>query len=839
MSAAAIAGSAAEPRASSAERGACRHCGLPIGASDELGPFCCAGCRAVHELLKSEGLERYYDLRDGAEAPPPELRPGTFAWLDAALARLVPDANGVVRTSLDVQGVHCAACVWLLQELWKREAGHVDLRVNPALGRAELAWKPAQLDLRSYLRAVERFGYRFGPARKGELAVSRDLVVRLGVCMAAAANVMIFSLCYYAGLDAREGDLYVVLGRWSFALATIAVLAGGTLFFRSAWRGISQRVAHLDLPIALGIALGYAGSTWAWLARGPEAAYFDTITVFIALMVLGRWLQERVLQRNRSLLLQSDGVDDLFTRRRRGSELETVPAAAIEPGDELWILPGDLVPVEGTVVGERATLNLDWITGESRPRVFEPGEVAPAGAFQSGTSTLRLAAHEGFAASRLHALLGAPASDRSAAREHATREERFWARFPAYYVAGVLALAALAVALSWHRGAQSAVEVALSVLVVTCPCALGLATPLANELVHAGLRRRGIFLREGAFLRRVLAVRHVLFDKTGTLTRGTLRLARATRDDLERLDAEARRVIENAVARSNHPVSRCILAELARSNRVALLDGVDVVELPGRGLELRHAGHTWRLGAPAFALGEDDAVRTSSGALSADDAWRAKDEPTGEVALASAGAERKTLFTRDGTVVLALELEETLKPGADREVAALQREGLAVHLLSGDKTERAHLVGAALGIPSGNVLGDLSPEDKARRVRELDRGDTWMVGDGINDGLAFDAATCAATPAVDRPNLPARADLFYLGDGISAVRETMHWARRLSTVLRANLVLALLYNAAAVTLCLLGLVGPLTAALLMPASSIVFLTSTTWRLSGRRVAWTS
>lgn len=823
VNAAAISRTAANARAQSAERAPCRHCGLPLGASEEHGPFCCAGCKTVHELLASEGLERYYQLRDGAEAPPPELRPGTFAWFDAAEARLVPDSNGVVRTALDVQGVHCAACVWLLQELWNRQSGGVELRVNPAVGRAELAWKPGELDLRGYLRSVERFGYRFGPARKGELHVSRDLVVRLGVCMAAAANVMIFSLCYYAGLDAREGDLYVVLGRWSFVLATIAVLAGGTLFFRSAWRGVRQRVAHLDLPIALGIVLGYGGSVWAWLTRGPESAYFDTITVFIALMVLGRWLQERVLQKNRALLLQSDGVDDLFARRRRGTELETIPAAAIEPGDELWVLPGDLVPVEGTVVGDAATLNLDWITGESRPRTFAPGETVPAGAFQSGTSTLRLAAHEGFAASRLHALLGAPAQGRGAVGAPRTSEERFWAQFPAYYVVGVLTLAALALALWWHRGAQDAVEVALSVLVVTCPCALGLATPLANELVHSGLRRRGIFLREGAFLRRVLGVKHVLFDKTGTLTRGTLRLSTESRDGLRRLDAEARSALENIVARSNHPVSRCLHAELAREGRTTLLEGADVAEFVGRGVELRHAGSVWRLGAPAFALGRG-----------ADDASA---ERTGESALAS--TEKRTLFTRDGELVLALELEEALKRGAQAEVAALRREGLSVHLLSGDKTQRAHDVGEALGIARENVHGDLSPEDKAERVRALDRGDTWMVGDGINDGLAFDAATCAATPAVDRPNLPARADLFYLGDGISAVRETMHWARRLSSVLRTNLVLALAYNAAAVTACLFGLVGPLTAAVLMPASSIVFLTSTTWRLSGRRVAWTS
>lgn len=788
----------------------CSHCGLamPERARADLGRFCCAGCKAVHELLHAEGLERYYDLRGGADAPPPQLRPDTFAWLDPIVAAAACDARGVARATLDVQGVHCAACVWLIQELWSRHEGGVDVRINPALGRVDLAWKHPELDLRDFLRDCERFGYRFGPPRKGDLAASRSLVVRLGICLAAALNVMVFSLSFYLGLAPEDGALYGVLGRWSFALATVAVLAGGTLFFRSAWLGLRRRIVHLDLPIALGIALGWAGSTWAWLAIGPEAAYFDTITIFVALMVVGRWLQERVLQRNRLALLASDGVEDLFVRRRRGAELETVPAAAVAPGDELWILPGDLVPVEGVVLGESAHLSLDWITGESRPRAFAPGETVPAGAFQAGERTLRLAAREGFAASRLHALL-------SSAGAHEARERRAssasagWARFASIYVASVLALATLGLVLWSDEGPRAAIEVALSVLVITCPCALGLATPLAHELVHARLRGQGIFLRENDFLQRVLAVRHVLFDKTGTLTRGVLELSAPSRAALERLDPPTRAVLANLTAQSLHPVSRCLAAELARDGRVALLDGLDVREHAGQGLEARLGGRTYRLGRRAFALD------------------------------ASSRAEGGAFLSVDGALVLALELDEELKGDARDEIARLRAEGCAVHLLSGDRPERAERVARALGIDPALAFGGLEPEAKARYVRALDRGDTWMVGDGINDAPAFDAASCAATPAVDRPNLPARADLYYLGDGVAAVRTALVAARRLARVVRANLALSIAYNAAAVTACLCGLVGPLGAAVLMPASSLVLVGLTTYRLAGRSARWTS
>ncbi|MBK7644977.1 MAG: heavy metal translocating P-type ATPase metal-binding domain-containing protein [Planctomycetes bacterium] len=774
----------------------CQHCELPLGASAraEFDSFCCEGCRTVYQLIRSEGLERYYELRSGGDSPPPALRADSYAWLDAALAAAPRSETGLVRLTLDVQGVHCAACVWLLEQLWKRHAGGLELRINPALGRADFAWHAGELDVREYLHAAERFGYRFGLARKGDLGVSRALVVRMGISFAAALNVMIFSLCYYAGLAPNEGALYTVLGRWSFALATIAVLAGGSLFFRSAWESLRRGLAHLDVPIALGIALGYGGSVWAWMAHGPESAYFDTITIFIALMVLGRWLQERVLQRNRLSILASEGIDDLYTRRRRAGALETVPAAAIEPGDELWILPGDLVPVEGTLLGMRARMSLDWITGESRPQHFEPGATVPAGAFQAGDAPVRLCARQGFAASRLQTLLGS-----GAAAQRSSRVASSSSRFAGAYVLAVLLLAGAGFAFWLSAGAERAIEVALSVLVVTCPCALGLALPLAHELVHSGLRRRGIFLREAGFLERVLHVKHVLFDKTGTLTRGALRLTPFARAELAGLEPELRALLADATGRSLHPTSRAIHAELSRGEPTPLDPELEVREIAGRGLELRRRERRFEL------------VR----------------------------GERGTLFREGERTLAVIEVEEQLKSDARTELAALQREGYAVHLLSGDRAERAASIGAELGLPSGRVHGAFSPEDKAEYVRALDQGDTWMVGDGINDAPAFDAAFCAATPAVDRPSLPARADLFYLGDGVSAVRVTLEWARRLSAVLRTNLVLAVLYNAAVVSLALAGRVSPLVAAVLMPLSSLCFLSLTTLRLSARRTAWTS
>jgi len=785
----------------------CRHCGLPV-PPERLARgdrFCCAGCARVFELIRGEGLDRYYDLRGDAGAPPPDARTGSFAWLDPVLVSLSGDRPRTL--ALDLQGVHCAACVWLLRELFLRRDGAIELVVNPSRGVAELTFVPARFDVPAYLAEAERFGYRFGPRRKEERPHSSGLLVRLGVTVAAAMNVMLFSIAFYAGLGPEDGALYVLFGRLSLALTAIAVAVGGWVFLRAAVEGLRLGVVHLDLPIALGIVLAFAGSVWAHLAHGPRAAYFDTVAIFVSLMLVGRFLQERVLERNRASLLASDGVDGLVVRRVHEGGLETVPAARLAAGDELVVVPGDLVPVAAIVLGAPGEVALDWITGESEVRAVAAGEDVPAGAFNAGRTALRLAAAEPFAASRLHDLLGGPAAGAARPLDAASS---WWRRLGTIYVVAVLALATLGLVAWLPRGLEPALRVTVAILVVTCPCALGLAVPLAGELTAVALRRAGVFLREPGFLDRALAVRTVLFDKTGTLTRGRLVLAPAGRQALAALSDNERAVLAAMAARSNHPASRALAAEVGGAvagESPAGIDGLE--ETPGQGLEWRRDGRAWRLGRADFAV---------AGAAAPDgEAW----------------------FAMDGRRLAAFAFDEEIKPGVAAELAALAARGLDVRVLSGDAAARVRTVATAIGLPADRAEGGLSPEAKAARVRELDRRDTLMVGDGINDAPSFAAAFCTATPAVDRPQLPARADLYFLGDGISAVRHALEAAARWRRVVWANLAFALAYNAVALGLSFAGLVTPLLAAVLMPASSLTVVTHTIARLAGRRAAWRS
>ena len=793
-----------------AKRGECLHCGNGLGRfwSPQEGPFCCRGCRGVYEMIHQENLDRFYDLKPASHSPAPTLRSGNFDWLDRLLAEQdVAQNPGPVRLDLDIQGVHCAACVWLIEELFKREPGGVQLRINPAVGKVELAWDTSRGDLGGFLAEIEKFGYRLGPPRKGGRRQSRALLMRMAVAIAMALNVMMFSLSYYFGLAPGDGALYGFFGWLSLGMATVALAAGGGVFFRGALAGLRRRVLHLDVPISLGMTLAYAGSVWGFLTGGPELAYFDSLTVFIALMLVGRWAQEHILERNRNSLLDASGAESLTVKRLAGGTPEPVAATSVRQGDELWIAPGDLLPVAAILMRRAAEVSLDWITGESDRVPFRPGETIPAGAFNLADHGFAATAREDFADSRLQDLL----TTTSLADEEF--RPRWWHRIAGWYVTAVLTAAAIGFAAWIGAGLTPALKVTISILVVTCPCALGLATPLAEELVHGALRRSGVFLRKPGFLEKALDVRLILLDKTGTLTMGELAPDEDSRAALAALDGRARAVLRHMTARSNHPTSRCLartLRELppdAAADRIAGPAGEDLTETPGAGLALVLPDGEWRLGRADFAG-------------------------------AGAGPGR-TLFTRDGATVADLALSEEFKLDAADEVACLHDRGYEVYLLSGDAQAKVDVAATELGVPAARAVGGLTPEAKAARVRTLDRRDTLMVGDGLNDSPSFEAALCAATPAVDRPVLPGKADFFFLGDGIAAIRRSLQAAHVLRRVVRDNLALAVAYNVAAVALCLAGLVTPVVAAIIMPVSSVAVVSLTALRLSGRRLAWIS
>ncbi|MBX7097609.1 MAG: heavy metal translocating P-type ATPase metal-binding domain-containing protein [Myxococcaceae bacterium] len=775
----------------------CAHCGSPMPAEVADARYCCTGCAAVAELLQTEGLDRYYELSRGARAPsspPPERG---HVWLEAMVQAALAQSPTRPCVRLDVQGLQCAACVWLMEELYRRHGGTAGLEVNPALGTATLHFDPG-FPVDAWVRHVERFGYQFGPSHGRKAARTDALAMRLGICAALTVNVMLFSLSFYLGLSAADGDVFPLFVWLGLGLSTATALVGGWPFFSAALKGLRTGVLHLDLPIALGIALVWGVSVAQTVSGRGHLAYLDTLNVFITLMLLGRWLQARLVERNRRMLLDDDGADGLWVRRLEGTGLRSVCAPRIGTGDQLLIAPGDVVPVDGLNRSPRARVSTEWISGEIASTFV--GHLAPvrAGSVNAGTEAFVLEATQDFARSPLVSLLRQPVPG-AGKGAHAT----FWDALARRWVATVLGVSSVGFLLWLPFGLGRAVDVAAGLLVVTCPCAIGLAIPLAFELTQQRLRLGGFFARREDLLDRLLRVRTLLFDKTGTLTLGQLELSNP--DAVWLLEPKVRDVAFNLVARSNHPVSRCLFDALERSG--ACFDATfGATEHPGAGLEWKQSdGPTWRLGRPGWAL-----------------------------ATHSRGDSRATVLSRDGQAVASFEVRELLRRGATEELAALSRQGLTAWLISGDRQERVSALADRLGLPPIHALGGLSPERKAEVVAQIDQRDTLYLGDGVNDALAFGAAYCAGTPAVDRPVLPARSDFFLLGEGLGGLRVAFEGARKLRATVQQLLGIALAYNVVAVSVGLAGGLTPLRAAVAMPLSTLSLLAFTLWRLGAQR-----
>lgn len=768
----------------------CKHCQTPI--SDPAAPagYCCVGCATVAALLNERGLERYYAFQNGPTAPvsvPGRSR--DLAWLDGPLAeaRTCAGTCGLAQLTFDVQGIRCSACVWLLEQLFRRQQHAVAARVDPGVGRVQLTFRP-ECDVAAYVREVERFGYLAGPRLKADDDASDGTLWRLGLCAALTMNAMVFTAAFYFGLAPRDGSLFPLMRTLNMLLSAAVVVVGGGEFFSRAWAGLRRGLVTFELPIALGLALSFAGSLLISWRNPATFAFFDTVDTFTTLMLVGRWLQQRVLVQNRRRLLADDGIAGLYARRVEGGRVETAPAAKVQAGDALLVPAGDLVVTRARLVEDEASFSLDWINGEAVPRAFARGELVPAGAFNASGRAVRLDAEQPFAASALLDLLSPHAEQDPTGTAYGA----LLASVSRVYVPAVLTLASAAFALWFPHGLEPALHAATAVLVVTCPCALGLAIPLAYQLTAVELRRRGLFVVRESFLDRAARVRRLAFDKTGTLTLGSLRLANPAA--LDALPPADRALLYNLASRSAHPRSQCVQAALPAS-AAQFDEALRVREHAGQGMEL---------------VGTDGAVRARLGKPS----WLG----------GQAGRDDDLWFEVAGEVRARLEIEEHLRSDAREELSALRAAGYGLAILSGDAPARVARVARTLGIDEERAVGGLSPEGKAGWLRQHGgAADTLLVGDGINDALGMQQALACGTPAIDRPTLAARADFYFLTSGISCVRTALEAAHRLRATTRVILIFALVYNVGALAASMLGLVGPLGAALAMPASSIFIL----------------
>lgn len=699
-----------------------------------------------------------------------------WSWLGALASEAEKETSPHLR--LDLQGLTCLACVWLIERIFQRRAGGVSIRVDSGLGMLEMSWERGAFDVVDFARELQRFGYIAGPPGKTAAGTSRALIPRLGICGALAMNTMLFTLPGYLGM--KPGEAFAAFfDRIAFVLASVSMLVGGSYFAMRAGRSLRRGILHMDLPITLGLLAAYAGSVWAWANQIRELVYFDFVAVFTFLMLLGRWLQQRTVERHQHQLLAARSEPPPV-------EIEGRRAAADQliPDVRYTVKPGALVPVRSRLLSEAAAVGLEWIHGESAAVTLRRGEIVFSGALNHTRSEISLEALEPWPESLLARLLRLEPS--RAARNPVAE------KFIRSYLAIVLLVAVLGAAAWWWctGDAVRAVQVLVSVLVVSCPCASGVALPLVDDSAAASLRRDGVFLRDHALWPRLSAVRKLVLDKTGTLTLESITLRNPTA--LDTLWHDERHALCTLTASSTHPVSTALRAQLLAGGAKPE-EGAAVRETPGLGVEWDSAGATWRLGRASWA-----------GATASPN---------------QAG----TVFSRNHGVLAVFHFGEEPRPGAREELASIRARGLSTHILSGDHPDKVRVFAERVGLDPALCHGGLSPDDKADAIRAIDAHDTLYLGDGANDSLAFDAAWCAGTPACDRGLLEHKAGFYFLGQSLRGISRLLSVARQRRQAVRAVLAFALLYNACAVTAALAGVMNPLVAAVIMPLSSLASL----------------
>jgi Cu2+-exporting ATPase len=767
--------------------------------------MCCAGCEAVVRAIGDAGLTDYYRFRTErpgrAEALVPEFLREARVYDDERVQAAYCTERGedLRETSLLLEGIECAACLWLNERHLAALPGVARAEVNFATHRARVLWHPSRTRLSAILEAVRRIGYAAQPydAGRAETVMEgerRRALRRLGLAGLLGMQVMMIAIALYAGdwygMDPRFRDL---LRLASLALSAPILAVCARPFFAGAWRDLRNRSPGMDVPVALGLSIAFAGSVVATVGGAGEV-YFDSVAMFVFLLLLARFLElqarRRAVQTSESLLRARPA----FAVRMSDGAGETVPVGDLRVGDRVIVRPGDVVPADGRVISGRSSVDESLLTGESRPLARRAGDALIGGSINY-QSPLEMTVERVGTDTVLSQILDLV--DR--ARAERPRIAALADRVAGWFVLGVLLVAAIVALAWWHLAPQSWLGVTVAVLVVTCPCALSLATPTTLTAALTALLGRGVVVTRGVALERLAEVDSFVFDKTGTLTEGRYRvedvqlLGPVTREDALSIAA----MVEHG---SEHPLARALRATTAGSGHASRSE---LVNTPGAGVSATVDGHRYHLGTLEHACA-------------------AGIEPPAAVREALAAERRTVAVLGDEAGLLALfAFDDSVRADAGDAIARLRSSGVGISVLSGDHPGAVARTAAALGVD--DFAGGLTPEGKVQRVRAMQAAGrvVAMAGDGVNDAPVLAAADVSMALDSGTDAARASADVVLVGASLAGLAEAVATARKARGIIRQNVAWAIGYNVIAVPAAAFGLVPPWLAAIGMSASSIL------------------
>lgn len=799
----------------------CFHCGEPIPADVVLSvsvagiqrAMCCAGCAAAANLIEEAGLSDFYQHRTRASPRIEDLPPAVqlrMKALDHPRLRQqfeVTHDNGDREVTLILERTSCPACLWLIERVLSRQAGVRSVAVNHSSRRARLRLG-SEASLVRIITAIQQLGYDAQPFQPSAVhaATERErswLLRRLGVAWVLGMQVMMVTGAFYFDSDYVAPAHRHLLDGLNLLLTTPVVFYSGQGFLQAAWRGLRHGVFNMDLSVSLGVLLAFLGSAWATVS-GQGTTYFDSVVMFVSLLLGARYLEfmarkraqelnERLLRRQPTLATRVLGRHDV------APSYESVAAVDLCPGDEILVRPGEIIPADAMVISGISSTDESLLTGESRP----VGK-APNARVIGGSINMESPLHcrvERVGAQTLFAGIVATMERALAERPRlATLAEQA----SQWFVLGVLLSAVLTGIACYLTGAPW-FERVLAVLVITCPCALALATPAAVTNAIQGLMQRGVLIRRAQALETLATVTHVVFDKTGTLTHGDLRLT-DTRSYGTLNNEECLRIAAALESHSEHPLARALLRAWGQAPPAS----AEVMNIPGSGIEGMVEGRHWYLGDEQFVR-----ARTS----------RSKAQPFDT----ATGVHTSVWLADDDRLQCQFQFGDRIRSEASDLVEFLHQRGIRTTLMSGDRSDTVSTVMRATGIES--CYAELGPEEKLARLRGMQRQGAivMMVGDGINDAPVLGGAQVSVAMGVGADLAKANADIVLMRDDLRIIKVLLQQAERTRTVIRGNIAWAIAYNALALPAAMVGWINPLLAALGMSSSSLLVVLNA-WRL---------
>ncbi|MEJ2466586.1 MAG: heavy metal translocating P-type ATPase [Candidatus Thiodiazotropha sp.] len=803
----------------------CFHCSLPIPPNDrvtaeiegEEQAFCCTGCKAVCQAIYDAGLEGFYQRTPEGTclAPPPEIPKEVALYdLDEVQEEFVGDLGEEREIHLLIEGIHCAACVWLIEHTLSAMPGIVSAQVNLSGKRLHVKWHNGRIQLSSIIQRLGQIGYAAVPydpeMAEGALKrQNRHLLYRMAFAAFGMMNLMWISIALYAG--ANEGEFRTMFHWIGFALATPVLFYSGYPFYKGAWSGLKNFHLGMDLPIAIGASITYLYSVYITFSGSLAGeVYYDTVVNFLFVILVGRYLEA---MSKRQAVAATQRLFDLQPRvatLMQEDREKVVPIRAVSLGDIVLVKPGERIPVDGAVVEGSGGVDESMLTGESQAVMKGVGDTVAAGTINNhGALQIEVRG------SLKNTALGRIISLVEEAQASKAPIQCLADQIVPWFVAVTLALATLTF-LYW---VNSSVEVALlaatSVLIITCPCAFGLATPMSIAVASGLGAKYGILVKNGEVLETLSSINHVIFDKTGTLTEGGISVVgihteTATwSEGTESCPSEIAELMSRLGAMerfAEHPSAQAIIEWLAQQD----LDhhgfkAENFQYRPGQGVSALVAGEQLLAGNASLMAAHEVSTSAHFDRLSAELDARG----VGSLHIAAGGCQ-----------VALIAIEDRIRSDAYDLIAALKQEGLKLTLLTGDRRQAAEAIAQRLG--GLEVIAEVLPEEKDRVVRSLqEQGErVAMVGDGVNDAPALVRADVGIAMGSGTDVSIASADIVLMSSELEKVRLAIGLSRRTLRTIRQNIGISITYNLIMVPLAMAAIVTPLVAAVSMPLSSL-------------------